>query len=259
MLKRRHALYQFVHGTGLAAIAERLPGSRRIEVTRHRVSAPLERRVRVAHVTDLHVQRFGERERSLLALLEAERPDLIAITGDSVSVGTEYEALERLLRGMRAPLGVVAVHGNWDHWAPTIDLPSLYAACGIRLLVNASIDAGHGLWIAGVDDYLGGTPDVDAALAGVPAGAWTLALAHCPIQLDALAGRVAMVLSGHTHGGQIRLPGLPALWLPRGTARRVEGWFEQSGTRQYVSRGIGAVGLPLRVFCAPELAMFEIG
>jgi predicted MPP superfamily phosphohydrolase len=215
--------------------------------------------VRVAHVTDLHVQRFGEREESLLARLAAERPDLIAITGDSVSVGTEQAALERLLSGMRAPLGVVAVHGNWDHWAPTVDLPALYAASRIRLLVNASIHVGHGLWIAGIDDDLGGTPDVDAALAGIPAGAWTLALAHCPIQLDSLAGRVPMVLSGHTHGGQIRLPGLPALWLPRGTARRVEGWFECDGTRQYVSRGIGAVGLPLRLFCPPELPVFELG
>jgi hypothetical protein len=83
-------------------------------------------------------------------------------------------------------------------------------------------------------------------------------VAHCPASFDDLAGRCAVVFAGHTHGGQVRIPGLPALWLPSGSGRYAAGWYERNGSRLYVTRGIGAKTLPVRLFCRPEVAIFTL-
>ena len=76
---------------------------------------------------------------------------------------------------------------------------------------------------------------------------------------DRIAGKCDLALAGHTHGGQVRLPWLPPLWLPRGSGRFVEGWYEREGSQMYVCRGIGMSILPIRFFCRPELAVITVG
>ncbi len=256
---RKRVLTRLVHGTRLYRAIDRLwwP-NRRIEVTRHVVVAPVERRVRVALVADLHVVRPGARERRLLEILELERPDAIVLNGDFGAPGGPPDASGPVLAAMRAPLGLWATLGNWDYGHPVPDWAEFLGAHGVRLLRNESAALADRVWLAGLDSALVGWPDLDVALSGVPSGAFVVLLMHCPVLLEDVAGRVPLALAGHTHGGQVRLPGVPPLYMPRGCWPYVSGWYEHGGTRMYVSRGIGSPSLPVRVACPPELAIFEL-
>jgi uncharacterized protein len=146
------------------------------------------------------------------------------------------------------------------------DVAAMHAALeshGVQPLVNRAVHLvarGADLWIAGVDDLMEGAPDLAAALASVPSDVLLLLLAHNPdAWLDPLAGRADLVLSGHTHGGQIRLPLLGAAHT-QGThlARSgASGWFRQGHTRLFVSRGVGE-SLPLRLGAAPQVALIHL-
>ena len=134
---------------------------------------------------------------------------------------------------------------------------------GLTPLVNQAVRVQAGgldLWVAGVDDLTEGHPDLAAALAGVPEGALLLLLAHNPdIWLDPLVDRAALVLSGHTHGGQVRLPGVGAAHT-QGThlsRRRPAGWFQRGPARMFVSRGLGE-SIPLRFGVRPQIALIRI-
>jgi hypothetical protein len=110
-----------------------------------------------------------------------------------------------------------------------------------------------------LDDPSSGTPNLDAALKTVPQGAYVIAAFHAPAFFDNIAGHVPLVLAGHTHGGQVRLPLVPVFWLPQGSGRFLEGWYAERGSRMYVSRGIGTSFLPIRFLCLPELAIITVG
>jgi predicted MPP superfamily phosphohydrolase len=146
------------------------------------------------------------------------------------------------------------------------DVPAMNAglrALGIQPLVNASSHLRAGkidLWIAGVDDLSQGMPDLQEALLDVPVGAPLLLLAHNPdIWLEAGIERVDLVLSGHTHGGQVRLPVLGSIHT-QGTnlsRRHAAGWFQQGTTRMFVTRGVGE-SLPLRLGVPPQAALIRL-
>ena len=241
-----------------------------IEVTRHHVAAPLEPPLKIAHLSDLHTNGLGRRERILLDLLERERPDAIVITGDSLVDGVVlgfpradradavYARAGELLGRLRAPLGVWAVRGNWEDIRTIRDERGFYRGLGLHLLVNEARELRPGVWLAGLDD-LQGAPDVDAAFRSIPEGTVAIALFHSPALFARVAGRCPLALAGHTHGGQVRLPFLPPLWLPWGSGRFVEGWYEAKGSRLYVSRGIGTSVLPIRMLARPELALITLG
>ncbi|MCX6028631.1 MAG: metallophosphoesterase [Chloroflexi bacterium] len=134
---------------------------------------------------------------------------------------------------------------------------------GMRPLINAVVHLeadGLDLWIAGVDDLTGGEPDLAAALSGVPNAAPLLLLAHNPdIWLDPLADRADLILAGHTHGGQVRLPLVGALYV-QGThlsRRRPAGWFERGTTRMFVTRGVGE-SFRWRLGAQPQAALIRV-
>ncbi|MBI1797013.1 MAG: metallophosphoesterase [Candidatus Eisenbacteria bacterium] len=229
-----------------------------IEVTRATVAAPIARPLTIAHLTDLHTRGVGFRERRMLAILARERPDLIVITGDITQERGSLEDALPVLAGLRAPLGVWAVRGNWEIWRPSPHERAALAAAGVRLLVNEAAPLGDSLWLAGFDDPYVGRPDVDRTLGAVPRGAWTIALFHAPALLDRIAGRVPLALAGHTHGGQVQLPFVPTFWLPGGCDGYLKGWFTRGGTRMYVSRGVGMSGPPVRFLCRPEVAIITL-
>jgi len=163
---------------------------------------------------------------------------------------------------LRAPLGTFAVLGNHDHYSgEPRRLRELVEGCGIEVLHNRSVILernGGRMVLAGIDDLLCGTPDLDAALAGAPPGLPVLLLSHNPdVLFDASRRGVALVLSGHTHGGQIRLPGLPVL-VRMSRYRLDEGRYAVDGAQLVVSRGLGATGVPLRLFCPPEAVLVTL-
>jgi hypothetical protein len=230
-----------------------------IAVTRHTFLPPagvkLEAPLKIAHLTDLHTRGIGRRERILLAILDAENPDVIVVTGDTVS--TTDKETRPLLSALRAPLGVYVVRGNWENWSAMGNERAHYALTGARLLLNEGGPLRPDAWLAGVDD-LTGAPDMDAALAGAPANALRIALFHSPAYFDSVAGKLHLALAGHSHGGQVRIPFLPPLWVPRGVGRYVEGWYELGSARMYVSRGVGTSILPIRFACRPEVAIITV-
>jgi predicted MPP superfamily phosphohydrolase len=257
---RQRALHAVLTRTGLWRLmdAATRPG-KHVEVTRHAVPAPLAAPVTVALIADLHMNGVDREAHEMLAILARERPDAIVIAGDLTSLDGSETVYGDMLSRLAAPRGVWMVPGNWDYWLPVADLRSLCERAGVRLLSNEAAEIAPGLWLAGVDDAVAGYPDPARVLDAIPAGAWAMALVHCPVTFDDLAGRCALAFAGHTHGGQVRLPGLPPFWLPAGCGRYVAGWYERDGSRLYVSRGIGAKTLPVRLWCRPEVALFTLG
>jgi len=223
--------------------------------------------LRIALLTDLHL---GEGTpawlvRRACTLAMAERPDVIAITGDlAADQAPGFQDALRALSGLSAPLGVYAVPGNHDH---LVGIDAFHRQVGadpvIRDLTNRAVLAerrGARLCIAGVDDLGEGAP----RLVLPPPGDrdFTLLLAHNPDQADRAGGRfdgVDLVLSGHLHGGQVRLPGVGPLKRPRGQSRRHDQGLERAGAaRVYTSRGVGTVALPVRFLCRPEVAVLRL-
>jgi predicted MPP superfamily phosphohydrolase len=246
----------------LAALAAAVDGlfiePFRIEVTHSIIQARVAAPLKVAHLTDLHTTGLGRRERKLLALLEEEKPDVIIITGDTLGRGDRYERARPLLTQLHAPLGVWLVRGNWETSQPIPNEHAFYASAGIHFLLNEGASIRPDIWLAGLDDPSTSRPDLDAALAKAPQAAYVVAALHAPGYFDTIAGRVPLVLAGHTHGGQVRLPLIPAFWLPDGCGRYLEGWYEARGSLMYVSRGIGTSFLPIRFRCPPELAIITL-
>src|SRR6185369_5081667 len=185
-----------------------------IEVTRYNVPARLSSPIKIAHLTDIHTSGLGRRERKMLELIEAERPDLIVITGDSINITSDYPGFRDVLMNLHAPLGVWVVRGNHEDWWPVKHESAFYESAGARLLVNSNGQVRDGVWLIGIDDLYAGSPDLERAFAGVPESAYKLALFHSPVYFDKMAGRSDLVLAGHSHGGQVRLPIFGALWTP---------------------------------------------
>ncbi|MGH9591748.1 MAG: metallophosphoesterase [Bryobacteraceae bacterium] len=229
----------------------------RIEVTHSFLAAPILAPLRIAHLTYLHTRGLGRRERKLLTLLDQEKPDVILITGDSISGGSDELGIRPLLSRLRAPLGVWLVRGNWENEVKFRGERAFYSSLGVHFLLNEAHAIRPDVWVVGLDD-LTGTPDFELADKAVPPGVYTIAMFHSPAYFDQIAGRVPLALSGHTHGGQVLLPPIPVFWLPRGSGRYLSGWYEEKGSKMYVSRGIGTSGLPIRFLCRPELAMITL-
>jgi hypothetical protein len=239
-----------------------------LEITRHEVLAPVRKRLTVAQISDLHTKGLGRRERALLAALAREQPDLIVITGDSVVDGDlfapplglpddpSYGLVGEVLERFHAPLGVWAVRGNWENLRHAKDERAFYARAGVRLLVNGSAQVREDFWLIGLDDADSGGPDVVQAEKGVPPDAVRLTVLHSPAFFTRLPESLPLALAGHTHGGQIRFPGLPPPWVPSGSGSFVSGWYASGKSRLYVSRGVGVAMLPVRFACRPELAVF---
>lgn len=219
---------------------------------------------RVVHLSDIHHSPFTSSEQIERAVQTANRlkPDMIALTGDYISHDRQYAApCAELLGRLQARYGVYAVLGNHDHWTDAALITDLFRAEGITVLVNQGMRfelAGEAFWLAGVDDTMVGLEDLSLALAGARDTEMKLLLAHNPIILRRAArARVDLVLSGHTHGGQVNLrseSGVSA--KPR--RRRVRGLGRQGETQIYVTRGLGTVVLPIRYGCPPEVSLLEL-
>lgn len=228
-----------------------------IEVSRYSVNASVSRKTRIAHISDLHLREMGKRESKIWALVRAAAPDAILITGDSIAENANYEAIKIFFQEIKAPLGVWSVKGNWEHWRPSENEEETYNAAGIKILNNESVQLTQNIWIVGVDDE-SGVPNLERALESVPENAFKIGLFHSPHFFDSSKNRFNLVLSGHTHGGQVRIPFFPPFWLPPGSGRFVAGWYQNEDSRMYVSRGLGNSILDIRFACRPELPILDL-
>ena len=220
--------------------------------------------LRIVHLSDIHHSPFTGREQIERAVEAANslQPDLVVLTGDYVSHEREYAApCAEMLGRLRARCGVYAVLGNHDHWVDAQLVTDLFRAEGIRMLVNEGMRFEHNgasFWLAGVDDTMVGQEDLSLALAGSREDELKLLLAHNPVILRRAArAGVDLVLSGHTHGGQVT-------WRSERSAsgkvrrRILRGLGRHGETQIYVTRGLGTVVLPLRYGCLPEVAHLQL-
>lgn len=219
---------------------------------------------RVVQLSDIHHGPFSDREQIERAIETANRlqPDIIALTGDYISKERHYAApCAEMLGKLEARYGVYAVMGNHDHWVDAALLTDLFRAEGITVLINEGMHFekdGAAFWLAGVDDYMVGLEDLSLALAGARDDEMKLLLAHNPIILRRAAqASVDLVLSGHTHGGQVAIRSeRTASGRPR--RRVMKGLVRQGNTQIYVNRGLGTVVLPIRYGCPPEISLLEL-
>jgi predicted MPP superfamily phosphohydrolase len=220
----------------------------------------------IVQLSDIHIGQFvGDAElRVAEDLIVRASPDLVVLTGDLLDHDAALaERLGRFVRRL-VPLareGVVAISGNHDFYAGIAPITAAVRAAGARMLVNDAAVVGRGqaaFSLLGVEDVWarrsGGGPELARAVAALPPEARELPrvlLCHNPSYFEEAAGKVALQLSGHTHGGQVSLGVNPAEWfVKRGWVR---GAYEYQGSRLYVNRGFGTVGPPARVGSPPEL------
>jgi hypothetical protein len=228
--------------------------------------------LRIAHLSDVHAGIHMEREKmeAIVALTNRLRPDLILQTGDMIDISRSYiPDYVRAFRDLRAPLGVVTVLGNHDRYTGEEAVIRGVREAGQVLIRNGAHVVernGAPLALVGIDDPHNWTADdpqqgdIDAALrhAPPPPEAFTILLAHRPGAFDGAAPRgVPLTLAGHIHGGQLYLPVIG--WSAgRLITKYVMGHFQRGESQLYVSRGIGVVGVPIRVFVPPEVALLEL-
>ena len=221
--------------------------------------------VRVLVISDIHAGPFVSSEilRRTFERLLTLQPDLILLPGDFATVSVqEVEEIVSALACLTAPLGVYGVLGNHDYYTENVDeLSSLLENAGIELLQNRSVTVekqGARFLLGGVDDLLWGVPDFRRALKGHGDSLPRVMMSHNPdVFPAAVENGVSLLLAGHTHGGQIRVPGLSVL-VRMSRYRLDEGRYAVDGSELIVSRGLGATGLPLRVACPPEALLLSL-
>jgi predicted MPP superfamily phosphohydrolase len=221
---------------------------------------------RIVQLTDLHIGSFDRLSRGLAwaKLANATQPDLALCTGDLVTSGPfYYEDAAKVLGALRAADGTITVLGNHDQWEPE-RLVRLLEAEGVRVLRNQWVTVerdGAAIVVAGLDDHrFTQRDDLGLALRGRPEGVTTILLSHYPTFFNAAAERgVDLVLSGHTHNGQVGLPFVGDRWnFARLTGQATRGLFTKNKTKLYVSAGLGTSGPPLRLGALPEIAVLTL-
>ena len=210
--------------------------------------------------------------RRSIEIINNLRPDLVVLTGDFVTVPLLVRALSlkevvassepcaALLSKITAPR--YAILGNHDAMAYPGRIIHILEEAKIPVLRNQSVPIERGrdrVWLAGIDDLLRGMPDMSATLAGIPEKEATILLAHEPdFADDASLTSVDLQLSGHSHGGQIWIPGIGAPWLPPMARRYPRGLHKIGSLTLYTNIGIGTIRAPIRINCQPEITLITL-
>jgi hypothetical protein len=242
-----------------------------IEITRHTISLPGLHPdfagYRILQLSDFHMGTWMNLERlqGCLDLAMSQPADLIVITGDFITHATDglLDSMVAPLRGLQAPDGVLAVLGNHDYWSDPGQVREMLHRSAIQELRNQAVVLARGagrLYIAGLDDTYNRQDRLDLLLDQLPGDDPAVLLVHVPDYADhaAAAGRFALQLSGHSHGGQIVFPWFDALILPPHGRKYVRGLRRVQGMWLYTNRGLGTSTVPIRLNCRPEIAVFEL-
>lgn len=221
---------------------------------------------RITQITDVHHSRIVSlaQVHQVVELAQRTNPDLIVLTGDYTTAYRRYiEPCAEALATLKAPEGVWAILGNHDHYTDPELTTRALEANHIAVLNNANTIIGRGpdaIQLAGIDDWSWAGTNWRRAFYGLDRQRPTILLSHQPRVLDfAEAQAASLILSGHTHGGQIRLPlvGAPARYAME-DLKYASGLFRRGETQLYVSRGTGVIGLPVRLGARPEIAVLSL-
>ncbi|MBU8712042.1 metallophosphoesterase [Brevibacillus parabrevis] len=218
--------------------------------------------------SDAHLGHYFKPEQlqGIVDLIMREQPDIICFTGDIVDEETRpFFAAIPILAQLQAPMGKFAVLGNHDYRAgQQHGIRQGWISAGFAVLDNRNVairQKTDTLYIAGIDDALNGVPDLPKALVGIPEGSSVILLAHEPDVADEAAlYPIDLQLSGHSHGGQVRLPFVGHVLTPKLANKYVNGLYlaGESNMQVYVNRGLGTTILPVRFLCRPELTVLTL-
>ena len=227
----------------------------------------------VGVMADFHAGAWGNREviAGAISSMQQLRPDCITLLGDYIDGARSHgvhtidkgKFLFPQLQSLKAPFGVYAVLGNHDHWADSRVVAKLLQQRNILVLKNEHTVLANGLIIAGVDDYWEGPGDAGKALAGIRGDSPVILLSHNPDINEDLGNdnAVRLILAGHTHGGQVRVPFTGwAPWVPcHPRYKGRSGLFRETEKRWgFISKGVGSFLLPVRLSCPPDIALLTL-
>jgi uncharacterized protein len=221
----------------------------------------------IAQISDLHFGPLVEPAyvETVVQTVQDLGADAIVVTGDIVSRVNrgEPDLIVQTLSRLQAPEGVFAVLGNHDWWQNAPLVSESLRRAGITVLSNEHValqSDGQTLYLAGVDDVWNGKDDFPASLNGIPADSAVITLVHVPDFADVVANdpRVILQLSGHTHGGQVRLPFYGGVYFPTWGRKYTMGLYQIRDLTLYTNRSIGMVGTPVRFICRPEATLFTL-
>jgi predicted MPP superfamily phosphohydrolase len=221
----------------------------------------------IAQISDLHFGPFIQPSHiePVIDAALALNADAVVITGDLVSRIShgETDMIVQTLSRLRAREGVYGILGNHDWWVSGNAVAGALRQANVTVLTNEHVAlrrGGQALYVAGVDDVWCGKHDIAEALQGIPADAAVVALVHEPDYADIVANdaRVVLQLSGHSHGGQVRLPFLGALHFPPWAKKYPLGKYQIRDLTLYTNRGVGLVGVPIRFACRPEVTLITL-
>ncbi len=248
-----------------------------LQITEHRIIHPLIPvgfdGCRIVQFSDTHLgfQYTLSQLEKLISKIDALSPDMIFFTGDLMDAPNQYGQqvkITPLLNRLKAPLGKFCIYGNHDHGGYGSDIyRSIMSQSGFTILQNdfraVKLLDGSLIYIIGVDDAMLGKPDFEKAIADIPDHSYKILLSHAPDLADqALSYGIEFQLSGHSHGGQIKIPIFGALVTPPFAEKYSEGFYEIKNQSQqlvlYVNRGIGTTRLPFRFLSQPELSVFQL-
>jgi len=227
----------------------------------------LDNHLKILQISDLHLQSVSYQLETLAKDINKMQPHLIAITGDSIDASKNHYVLNDFLQLIDATIPKVAILGNWEYWSGLSfeDLTDIYQKHNCQLLVNQNKRfefKGKTVSVTGIDDYIGGNPDFAAALKEHQPADYHIVLNHCPVYSDTIAKmqeghtKVDLILSGHTHGGQLNIFGFVP-FKPWGSGKYLKGMYDQDNTRIYVSKGIGTTKIPIRFGARSEVTLFH--
>ena len=230
---------------------------------------------RIAQLSDIHLEWFTEDFflRRAVEHINKLKPDMVLLTGDFITNNPSgpdtrgYAALPHcaaILGKLESPLRYASM-GNHD---TAVDSPAVQAALtaqGITPLVNRFVRVERGvqrIWVSGLDDIAYGDPDLYLAVPEKPE-APVIMMCHEPDYIDTIVKHprgslIDLVLSGHSHGGQVQVPFFGPLALPPLGNKYFEGHYRVNQTQLYVNRGLGTVGYPVRFNCPPEITLFTL-
>ncbi|WP_042356664.1 metallophosphoesterase [Bacillus rubiinfantis] len=228
--------------------------------------------LRIVQFSDTHLgfQYNLEQFQKLANTINRIKPDLICFTGDLLDNPNNYHQMNRLvpiLKSLHAPLGKFCIFGNHDHGGYGSDLyRNIMEAGHFTVLLNQSSpikhDDGSKIYLLGIDDAMLGKPDLSLTLKNVPKQYFNILLSHAPDLADHCAEYpIYWQISGHSHGGQVKIPFLGALVTPPYAQKYPEGLYKVGLSEQltlYVNRGIGTTRLPFRFLAKPEITVFTL-
>lgn len=268
-LSRRRLLKGAGAGALTAGVIYTAGTSRLLDVTRLKIPLPglppdLDG-LTVVFAADFHLGPDFPAEKVAAAVEKISElaPDLILLGGDYITKSADYlPAALDILADLKAPRGVYAVPGNHEYWSGAADLPALLAAVGITDITNRGMplgDPANPLWLAGLDDLWGGSPDIHAATAAAPPDAPRILLCHNPYTVHSLPPASAdLILAGHTHGWQVYIPLLTRSLVPPEMSRYRCGFYKTPAGLMYVTRGVGMIAPPIRLWSRPELVLLKL-